>query len=181
MTTFTTYQPSMRPTKRSSVFTWRMAVIVAIPLLIIGAMLHAFLEPDVKDLGNGWKAVDLKWMSSFNFPQASGTMADIPQDRRELDGQKVVLYGEIWQPNEAGNGKLDSFQLCYSITKCCFAGPPQVQHFVQAVVPADVTAYSYPNLVKVSGILHVKAQYDAEAKKVMKVYSLDVAGVEPAG
>ncbi|MGH7176227.1 MAG: hypothetical protein ACREJC_02500, partial [Tepidisphaeraceae bacterium] len=101
---------------------------------------------------------------------------DIPKKWRELDGQKVVLYGDMWQGFDAA-GKLAGFDLCYSIAKCCFSGPPQVQHFVKSkVVPGRTVGY-YNSQVKVTGILHVKVISGPE--KVDSVYQLDVETVEP--
>jgi hypothetical protein len=164
-------------------FPLRMIVFAAIVLVLLGYPVWVYLDSvfsgGVKDLGNGIKQVDLKAMSSFSFDQERGSLDDIPEKWRQLNGHRVVLYGEMWEPNQAGSGKLLSFDLCYSIAKCCFSGPPQVQHFVKARVRPNVEVYHYPNQVKVLGILRVNVIHDAEAGKVASVYQLDVEYVEP--
>ena len=78
---------------------------------------------------------------------------------------------------ELGYRRLGGFQLCYSITKCCFNGPPQVQHFVDCHVQDGANLEVYPNLVRIKGVLHVNVQY--EAGKVKSVYQMDVESVDP--
>jgi hypothetical protein len=163
---------------------FRMIIFAAVVLVLVGFPVYVYLESaitgGIKDVGNGFKEVDLKAMSNFPFDQNRGTIEDIPKKWRELDGQKVVLYGEMWQPFEAGDGRVRSFDLCYSIAKCCFSGPPQVQHFVKANVAPGREVYAYPNLVKVVGVLHVNVVYDKDAGKVSQVYQLEVQDVQPA-
>ena len=56
----------------------------------------------MKQLGGGYTYVDLKAMSTFTFDQNNGTINDVPAKWRELDGKKVVLHGEMWEPTGAG-------------------------------------------------------------------------------
>ena len=183
-------QPTVRPPIKRSPrkvplsqrFNARMLIFGVVMMLPIGYIVYDFLDSvitgGIKDLGNGYKLVDLKAMSNFPLDQVDGKQQDIPKMWRDLDGQHVVLYGEIWQPLSAGNDDISGFDLCYSITKCCFNGPPQVQHFVRSrVVPGKSLSY-YPNLVKVTGTLHVHLQQDAG--RVSTVYQLDVDNIEPS-
>src|SRR4051794_8010963 len=175
--------PPPRPSKSGPRITPQMIVFGLLVVGIIGGLVYIYLDSalsgGIKDIGNGFKQVDLKAMSLFSFDQENGTIDTIPKKWRDLDGQKVVLYGEIWQPLTAGDGRLGGFDLCYSIAKCCFTGPPQVQHFVKCRVVPDRVAYPYPNLVKVTGTLRVKVVRDNEAGKVGQVYGMDVEAVEP--
>ena len=163
---------------------FRMIIFAAVVGLLVGFPVYVYLESaitgGIKNVGNGFKEVDLKAMSSFPFDQSHGTIEDIPKKWRDLDGQKVVVYGEMWQPMEAGDGRVKNFDLCYSIAKCCFSGPPQVQHFVKSNVKDGKNVYAYPNLVKVVGTLHVNVVYDKEGGKVSQVYQLDVEDIQPA-
>jgi len=163
---------------------FRMIIFAAVVALLVGFPVYVYLESaitgGIKNVGNGFKEVDLKAMSSFPFDQSHGTIEDIPKKWRDLDGQKVVVYGEMWQPMEAGDGRVKNFDLCYSIAKCCFSGPPQVQHFVKSNVKDGKNVYAYPNLVKVVGTLHVNVVYDKEGGKVSQVYQLDVEDIQPA-
>jgi hypothetical protein len=160
----------------------RMIVFGLVMLLPIGYIMYDFLDSvitgGIKDIGGGYKLVDLKAMSNFPLDQTNGQQADIPQKWRDLDGQKVVLYGEMWQAFSANRDSVAGFDLCYSITKCCFNGPPQVQHFVRSRVVPGKKLYAYDNLVKVTGTLHVHLEH--EAGKVSSVYQLDVQDIEPS-
>ena len=158
----------------------RMIVFAALLFLLIGVPTYWYLDAaisgGVKDVGGGYKEVDLKAMSNFLFDQTSGTIEDVPKKWRELDGQKVILYGEMWQPTSAGNS-IGSFELVYSIAKCCFSGEPQVQHFVKATVVNGKEVGYYDGIVKVTGTLHVDVKKGAG--KVERVYELDVESVDP--
>src|SRR4051812_24263273 len=113
----------------------RLLIFASVMLLIVGYPLYLYFDSvfheGIKDAGNGYKEVDLKAMSTFAFDQVHGTNTDVPKKWRDLSGQKVILYGEMWAPDNASD-ELDHFDLCYSIAKCCFTGPPQVQHFVKS-------------------------------------------------
>ncbi len=158
----------------------RLLVFLVIIAGIVGYPVYQFIAATVTggitDAGGGYKAVDIKAMSLFLFDQNNGTLEDIPAKWRALDGQKVILEGEIWAPSSAGP-YLSTYQLCYSITKCCFSGPPQVQHFVDSK-PINGAKLSYHSgLVKAKGILHVHVY--REAGKVQSVYQMDVQSLEP--
>ena len=164
---------SERINLRMIIFVGVIAVLVGYPVYILVA---AQLNGGIKDLGNGYKQVDLKAMSTFTFDQANGTLDDIPKQWRDLNGQKVVLYGEIWSPYEANN-QIAGFDLCYSIAKCCFAGPPPGQHFFQSRVPQGKSVDYYQGKVKVTGVLHISVH--KAGGKVNSIYQLEVASVEP--
>jgi hypothetical protein len=126
-----------------------------------------------------YKEVDLKAMSNFDFNQTQGRMIDIPVKFRELDGQKVLLKGEMVASATAEDASLGYFQLCYSIAQCCFSGPRLVQHFVDCTVPAGKTAYFYGGQVQVTGTLHVKIVKDPDVGTIKSVYQLDISRVAP--
>ena len=157
-----------------------MIAFFGVLIVLIGYPVYIYLDSAVhggiKDAGNGYKEVDLKAMSVFPFDQINGTLNDVPQKWRDLEGKKVIAYGEMWQP-ESASRYVDTFQLCYSIAKCCFNGPPQVQHFVNCTAVKDANLEYYTGLVKVSGTLHVKVTRDEN--KVNHVYWMDVDTVEP--
>ena len=159
----------------------RMIVFAVLLFVLIGVPTYWYLDAaitgGVKDVGGGYKEVDLKAMSNFIFDQTSGTINDVPEKWRKLDGQKVILYGEMWQPYQAGDS-VGGFELVYSIAKCCFSGPPQVQHFVKATVVNGKKVGYYDGLVKVTGTLHVNVK--KSEGKVERVYELDVDSVDPA-
>jgi hypothetical protein len=160
---------------------FRMLAFAGVLLLLIGYPIYVYFDSVVSggihDVGGGYKEVDLKAMSVFPFDQINGTIDDVPQKWRALDGKKVVVYGELWAEQSAGDN-LTGFQLCYSIAKCCFSGPPQVQHFVDSRVTPGKEVQYYPNQVKVTGTLHVHVKRNDQ--KVTSVYQMDVDSVDPA-
>lgn len=159
----------------------RMIVFAAVMLLLIGYPTYNYLDValtgGVKDLGNGYKQVDLKAMSTFPFDQQSGTINDVPPQWRALDGQKVVLYGEMWNDVSAAD-QLETFELVYSIAKCCLSGPPQIQHFIHSKVIDGGKAQYHPGQVKVTGTLNVEVM--RADGQIISVYQLYVDSVEPA-
>ena len=159
----------------------RMIVFFTVLAVLIGYPTWIYVDSAIhggrKQLAGGYTEVDLKAMSVFPFDQVSGTIDDVPAKWRELEGKKIVAYGEMWEPRSAGH-YVDSFDLVYSIAKCCFSGPPQIQHFVQSrVVSGKVVGY-HSGPVEVTGTLHVKVTRN-ELGKITGVYHLDVETVRP--
>lgn len=161
---------------------FRMIGFALVVLLLVGYPAYIYIESiatgGIRHRGDGYVEVDLKAMSSFPFDQVSGRLEDIPQKWRDLDGKKVVLYGEMWSPTFAGPS-VDQFELVYSIQKCCFSGPPQIQHFVQSKVVNNAQVPYLSGLVEVTGTLHVDVKQGDG--KVLSVYQLDVEEVKPVG
>jgi hypothetical protein len=163
----------------------RMVIFFAVILIPIGYVVYLFADTwithgiwDAKDDRYGsYKKVDLKAMSLFQLNQISATDADIPPEYRALDGKRVMLVGEQYFGNTA-RGPLLEFDLVYSIAKCCFQGPPQIQHFVKCKAVPGKKIESYMGLVKVVGTLHVGVQVDNG--RVSSVYRMDVESAEPA-
>lgn len=160
---------------------------ILIFLLILGALIgvpvyiyvDSVASGGIKDLGGGLKEVDLKAMSSFPFDQENGTLEEVPEQWRKLDGQRVELVGEMWAPNAAGN-LVSEFSLVYSIEKCCFSGPPQVQHFVQTTVKGGKVVPYYREPVRATGTLRVNIIRDEVAGKVASIYQFEVEKLRPA-
>ena len=154
-----------------------IAFIIVIGVLV-GYPLKEFIFYKPISAGrNGYLEVDLKGISLFPFDQNKGKLDDVPPDFRALDGKKVIVTGEMWEPYSAGLN-IGGFQLVYSVAKCCFDGPPQIQHFVQAKAVPGATLQYYGSQVKVSGTMHVNVTRD-ETGKITGVYHMDVESVEP--
>src|SRR5580692_8778772 len=72
-------------------FNARMLIFGVVMMLPIGYIVYDFLDSvitgGIKDLGNGYKLVDLKAMSNFSLNQVDGKQQDIPKQWRDLDGQ----------------------------------------------------------------------------------------------
>lgn len=158
----------------------RMIFFIAFITLLIGYPVYWMVKMQVtggiEKVAGGYSYVDLKAMSTFTFDQNNGTINDVPQRWRELDGKKVVLHGEMWEPQGAG-ATVSNFELVYSIAKCCFSGPPQIQHFVHSNAQQGASVGYYQGTVEVKGTLHVNVKKDQG--RVMSVYQLDVESVEP--
>jgi len=156
----------------------RLIVFVIVMLAVIGYPVYLFVDEAVSggihDRG-GYKDVNLQAMSTFSFDQVNGTLDQIPQKWRDLDGKRVVLQGEMWAGQNAAD-ELNRFDLVYSKTKCCFSGPPQVQHFVKASVVGGKRVPYYDTMVRVTGTLHVDVKRNETG--VESVYSLEVERVE---
>jgi hypothetical protein len=159
---------------------FRMIIFAAVVLLLIGTPVYIYLDSALSGgihRHGDVTEVDLKAMSNFPFDQTNGTINDIPKQWRDLDGKRVQVTGEIYAPDSASND-LDHFDLVYSIAKCCFSGPPQIQHFVHSKVKDGGTVPYYNGLVQVVGILKVDVQKDPKTGKVSQVYALDVENLK---
>ena len=159
---------------------FRLLLVGAVVLLLVGFPFFVWIREALSGgiIRHGdYSDVNLKAMSSFEMDQVSGRVTDIPAKFRALDGTRVALVGEMWQPAQAGDGSLRYFQLVYSKTKCCFSGPPLAQHFVDSHVAPGRDAYYYPDMVRVWGTLRI--QFRKEAGVIKSVYAVDVDKVEP--
>src|SRR5689334_9772471 len=81
---------------------WRIivfaAIIVLIPGYFVGSWAIESVTGGIRNVGN-YKLVDLKAMSTFSMDQQNGTIDDIPSRFRSLEGQEVILEGEMWSPH----------------------------------------------------------------------------------
>lgn len=156
----------------------RLIAFGLIALLLVGTPIYWYaqevLSGGIRVRGDVTE-VNLKAMSSFPFDQINGTIDDIDPKWRALDGKKVQLVGEMYLGNSAGD-QLRQFDLVYSIAKCCFSGPPQIQHFVQSKGRDGKALPYYPGLVKVTGTLHVNVKKGPE--RIESVYQMDVDSIE---
>jgi hypothetical protein len=170
------HRPSLveRINVRFIAFVVTFVVIVGYPFYI---WMQATLSHGIIRHGN-FSEVDLKAMSSFEMDQQIGTINDVPQRWRALDGTKVLLIGQPWAMHDATNGGVHDFQLCYSISQCCFKGPPKVQHFVDCQASDPENGMSIPDtpMIKVYGTLHVSI-IKGEGK-IQSLYQLTVDRIE---
>jgi len=176
--------PRLRPPSFWQRINLRMVLFVVVAMSLVAYPVYVYLDNlltgGIKSMGNGYKQVDLKAMSLFAFDPGTSDINDVPKKWRELDGEKVILYGEQYQPFSAGSGNVAGFELCYSIAKCCVGGPPKVQHFVHALtIPGRNVDYYGGALVKAVGTLHVKVIRDPGTSFVTGIYSMDLEDVEP--
>jgi hypothetical protein len=158
--------------------TWQTVLTIAAAAFVLAYPIYTVLDEaathGIRQVGN-LTVVDLKAMSDFSFDQVKGINSDIPAVYRRLNGKRVMLAGQMWLPDSA-TGKLTRFELVYSVATCCFAGPPLVQHFVDArVLPGHTVDYT-SGQVDVIGVLHVGVVRSGGA--VASIYRIDVQKVE---
>ncbi len=160
----------------------RMVAFGLIVLVMVGFPVYWYLSValtgGIREAGNGYKEVDLMAMVTFPFDQKYGTIDDVPPKYRALDGQKVILTGEM-VPMQSAAPEIQSFSLVYSIAKCCYNTEPQVQHFIHSDVSGGKQVPYYGGLVKVYGTLHVNVK--KAQGKVDSVFQFDVENVKPMG
>ncbi|HYO10157.1 MAG TPA: hypothetical protein VER17_14400 [Tepidisphaeraceae bacterium] len=161
----------------------RIVTFIAVIGLIVGYPVYVLVDTQVsggiKQAAGGYKDVNLKAMSTFTFDQENGTIDDVPAKWRALDGQKVILRGEMYSPNGAGD-EVESFDLVYSIADCCVTSTPQVQHFIHSRPQKGAKLAFYDRQpVEARGILRVNVKKDPGGGKVASVFQFEVESVRP--
>ena len=148
-------------------------LVVSAPFLyIIGKSIRFSMTGGISDYGD-YKKVDLKALGNFPFDQMDGTIEQVPQRYRELDGQRVMLEGFMFAPENAGS-RGNRFQFVYDVNKCCFGGAPQVQERVFAYAKKGSPIYPQDVLATVVGTLHVRVVKDPQTGAITSVFDLDV-------
>lgn len=157
----------------------RMIAFALVLVGLLGLPLYIYLDSLVSGgikIHGDWLEVDLKAMSNFPFDQENGTVNDVPQQWRSLDGKRIQVYGQIAPSRTLG--PVDQFELVYSVTQCCFVGQPQIQHFVKCRVKDSGTVPNYSGMVRVLGTLRVDVKKDDETGKVAQVYAMEVESLD---
>ena len=175
MTTVPYGSPTTPPVHRPGVNVRLLVflLVVSAPfLLIIGSAVRHSVTGGVTDRG-GYKEVDLKSLGNFPFSTVDGRLEDVPQRFRELDGQKVLLRGFMYAPENAGS-RGRKFQFVYNVANCCFNGPPQVQERVFGYAKDDVELFNESVFAEVTGKLHVRLVKDASTGQITSLYDMDV-------
>ena len=156
----------------------RLVVLALVVLAPLGWMTYTLVSQSISEgieQVGAYKEVNLKALGNFPFDDLSDTEAAVPPVYRALDGQKVLLIGQMYSDMVASN-TTDRFQLVYSIANCCFGGPPKVQERVFAKAPEGKRVFVYDHLAKVYGTLHVRAV--RENGKVVSLFDMDVEKIE---
>ena len=157
---------------------WRVVFFAILLLSIVGTPAYVYLRAatsgGISQRGD-LVEVDIFAMSNFEFDQIDGVTADVPKRYRNLDGKRVLLCGEMWETQSAA-GQVNSFDLVYSIIKCCIGPGPKVQHFIKCKVQNRGVEY-HSGQVNVIGILHVNVE--RAYGRVQSVYRLEVERVDP--
>jgi hypothetical protein len=153
-------------------------LILALPIGFVGYYFVGTLLTggvwERQDEQGAYKEVDLRAMSTFEMPPLGATDAMIPPKWRALDGQRVLLKGEM-VPGGLSIGGDSDFDLCYSIAKCCFSGAPKIQHFVKSRMPPGRQIRRMDGIVEVKGILRVGIERNGP--DILSVYRMDVESI----
>jgi hypothetical protein len=174
-----------RPKPLSQRINWAMAarvgVVVALVLALVGYALkvtyESVIQGGVVSAGDHYR-VELKQMSNFDMDQTLGTVADVPERFRDLDGKKVILEGEVAPGGISAGDMVKQFSLCYSVAKCCFGGPPRVQHFVACSAGGrPMPNYDGAGPVRVYGTLHIKV-IKTDVGTIASIFQMDVERIE---
>src|SRR5438067_13238224 len=80
---------------------FRAIIFAGVVLLLIGWPVYTYISETIThgihDRG-GYKEVDLKQMGFFEMDPSNASLKDVPPQFRALDGQKVLLKGEVFAP-----------------------------------------------------------------------------------
>ena len=143
-------------------------------------MLYAFVTYNggVRHTSEG-EVVDLKALGSFTpLDPQNGTLRDVPEKWRALDGKKVVLEGKMFS-SLVGASELNEFEFVYDIQMCCFRGPPIPQERVFVHVPSGRMTPYIDGVAKIVGTLHVKIERNKIDGSIVSVYTMDMDKAEP--
>lgn len=178
MSTVASYQLTASSKPRRPTINPRMAVIAAIFAALVGypvySVVRAELNHGVEKTNDGY-FVDLKALGNFRLDENNGSITDVPERFRELDGKNVTLDGFMWSSTGAG-AQVSRWEFVYNVTTCCFNGPPRVQ---ERVFAASRDGVPFDNaMVRMTGILHVGLQRAPDNGKVIAVYTMEVKRVE---
>jgi hypothetical protein len=158
---------------------WRVVFFATLLLSILGTPAFVYLKAATSggiSRRGDLLEVDIFAMSNFEFDQIDGVIADVPKRYRDLDGKRVLLCGEMFAPHSAA-GQVKTFDLVYSIGKCCIGPALKVQHFIKSTVQDGRSVDYHTGQVNVIGILHVNVE--RTDGMVQSVYRLDVERVDP--
>jgi hypothetical protein len=123
----------------------------------------------------GSSPMDVASLGNFTLDQVKGADADIPQSVRELDGKRIILLGEMWQPMSNDNVNVSDFDLMRFAAFHDYQ-VPQVQQFVRCKVSSSRKVTYCPNTVTVTGVLHVGIERDGG--RISSVLTMEVERVE---
>src|SRR3954467_13424272 len=88
---------SERINLRIVIFFGVLALLIGTPVYIyVNSVVHGGIERTSQGT-----LVDLKAMSVFSFDQENGTIDDVPKKWRDLDRQKIIATGEMWELTSA--------------------------------------------------------------------------------
>ena len=100
----------------------------------------------------------------------------IPNEVKELDGQRVYLKGFMYPQGRAYD--ITNFVLCKDNAQCCFGGQPALQDMIGVRMNGKHTAVYSTSLMGVAGTLKLNADY--HGGELEPIYLLEADYVAPA-
>jgi len=118
-----------------------------------------------------YKSIDLQTIGAFPFDEEHGTLQEIPEAVRMLDGRRVSIEGFMIPMDETD--AVREFAIVPALPSGGRDGrPPRVTECVVAEMPAGkTTPYSW-NRIRVDGTFHVSVKTDDGF--VVSVFAMDV-------
>jgi hypothetical protein len=108
----------------------------------------------------------------------------IPPNIAKLDGKRVTILGNIWDPYADENSRVSRFDLTTCPYPGEFNGPPLAQEFVHVNlnpgIPSDsifINDQYIDDQFRVTGILHVKTE--TSDGRITSIYHLDAYDAQP--
>lgn len=146
-----------------------LAAVLAAPLCIAVFLLGARPAPGPEDR---YPPVPVKELISVSFDPSRGTIEDLPQRIRELDGKLAMLDGMMYLPENA-DLRPNEF-LLIEPGENLSPSPRKVWQFVRIRLPLDKKAQRLFAPVQVYGQLHIGMTRDAKGK-IISIYQMDAA------
>ena len=162
---------------------FRFVLIGVIALVLVGWPVYTFvaevLTGGVHRRGE-YQEVDLRALTDFDMDPTSGILKDIPAKYRALDGQKVMLSGQVFPGRYVGKSLAD-FTLMDSVrTRRGTGNRPKVQErvFCTATAGKELRC-SGEGFFSAYGTLHITLNKDLVTGAIAEVYHLDADRLEP--
>ncbi|HEX7448656.1 MAG TPA: DUF3299 domain-containing protein [Pirellulales bacterium] len=80
----------------------------------------------------------------------------VPEEARQLDGQKVFIKGYVYQPTGGQTTGLQKFILVRDRGQCCFGGNPKITDMILVKLKGDLEAEFNMQPRKLAGTFHVQ-------------------------
>jgi len=114
------------------------------------------------------------------WPQTKdkGARDPFPKEIKALNGRKVVMDGFMF-PIDFEKGKVRSFILSNGMFGCCFGDSPAITETIK-VLRSDGKLMPYQSMARVTGILEVGEEYDADGyvDSVYRIKADDVGAAQ---
>ena len=144
-------------------------------LILIGIVLGVWLMRRPK-FGEG--PIDVETLCQFELDPVKGSLRDVPARIRQLDGRRVTIRGEMWEPMSNGNDWVTRFDMT-SLSAFREYQVPRVQDYVKCIVDPERRLSYYSDQVEATGIFHAAVRRDSEDRpdQIASVFTMDVDAI----